>query len=115
MKVTNVCLLNLRGMAVVCSIYIAWIVVVIVLFTATTIHQAIKLALVFVSCVLAAPIIGLFFVHRDREQEARVAAMFSLEKSPDDLGTLPIKIESAASVAPEKEKIGVPPLQSNIL
>ena len=104
MKVTNICLANLRGTMVICSVYLVWLVVVIVLFTATSIHNAIKVALVFVSCLLAAPIIGLFFVHRDREQEARIASFFSLDRSLDDIGTLPplAKTESAAAVVPVK-------------
>jgi len=76
MKVTNLCLLNLRGTLIICGIYLVWIVVVILLFTATTLHDAIKMALVFVSCLLAAPILGLFFVHKNREAEARMTSYF---------------------------------------
>lgn len=70
MKLNRAFWLSLKGGVIILTIYLVWIVTIIIILTSSNITGAIKLGFLLVACLLFAPPIVLFFVHKNRLEEA---------------------------------------------
>ncbi len=96
MKLNKLFWLSLRGVGVIFTIYFCWVLIIILILTSYDLSSSIKFALLVVTCVLFAPLIVLFFVHRHREEEA------AADRAIQEKG----KLESGAAIHPLGEKKG---------
>lgn len=96
MKLNRAFWLSLRGVAIILSIYFVWIVAIIIILTSSNIAGAIKLGLLLVACLLFAPPIVLFFVHKNRLEEVEADAQ----------ARNGVNLPALAAVHPEKKGDG---------